>query len=100
PDPLTLPSFPTRRSSDLQQELGFARQGPGQRHALLLAAGELVGPGPLAAGQLDLRQGLGPALESVGRVEAEHDVVEHPLPGQQADRKSTRLNSSHVKISY
>src|SRR5690554_7511990 len=33
----------------------------------------------------------------------EPDVIHHPVPllrGGQGDRKSTRLNSSHVRISY
>src|SRR5690606_41550766 len=75
-----LPSFPTRRSSDLagliqdvKEEVvipGFRRLGP------MGLEGE-----PLAA-DLDLR------------------VEQAVRAGPVEDRKSTRLNSSHVKISY
>src|SRR5690606_41425430 len=76
-------SFPTRRSSDLMDRIGFkpdlartsARSGPGKGsrwHAWLPAA----------------LRGLPRSRPSPLR----------ELP--QRDRKSTRLNSSHVKISY
>src|SRR5690606_40493528 len=38
--------------------------------------------------------------EHVARFEAEHDDYNAILLKSLADRKSTRLNSSHVKISY
>src|SRR5699024_12099682 len=84
-----LHSFPTRRSSDLGQDLAdefgveragrfveehhlrLHRQGARDRHPLLLTAGELIGVGAGLVRQPDL-----------------------------LDRKSTRLNSSHVSISY
>src|SRR5690606_41606514 len=83
-----LPSFPTRRSSDLvegavgehQQQLPFAAR---QRQLVL----DLV-PDQVEAGQA-------PVLLRAGEV---HPVV--VVPEQGGDRKSTRLNSSHVKISY
>src|SRR5690606_39984073 len=76
--PPTLHSPPTRRSSDL----GPAR--PGAEHVAI---------GEAAAGDesTEVVQAMAPGDE-VGHV----DVV-----GVEAqDRKSTRLNSSHVKISY
>src|SRR5207253_9485977 len=90
--PRALHSFPTRRSSDLFADAGAAllslhdsgRLGP--RWAWVLA-----GEGPAAS---SLRRSLSPALRPhvhlVGRVD------ERLLQ----DRKSTRLNSSHVAISY
>ena len=63
-------------------------EGPGDRHALLLAAGELVREAVLLAGQADeVEHGrhlladhvLGPA----DHLEGEGDVLEHGLVGQQ-----------------
>src|SRR5699024_4776242 len=55
-----VPSFPTRRSSDLPRP---GRQGPGDRHALLLTAGELAGVLVAMTGHLHevehLHHGLG-----------------------------------------
>ena len=65
-----------------QQQLGVADQRAGQRGALLLAAGQLVGPGLLAAGEADLGQRLRPR-SAASPVEAEHHVVEDALPRQQ-----------------
>src|SRR5690606_41840440 len=69
-----LHSFPTRRSSDLQVE----------DHARLAQAHEVAVP-------LDEARHREPALEV-------DDL--RGLPDVARDRKSTRLNSSHVKISY
>src|SRR5206468_12210673 len=68
-----LPSFPTRRSSDL---------------GLLVAEGVLLGP-------LDGRE-----IVSVGIKQLEDDGVINGHDQPAADRKSTRLNSSHDQISY
>src|SRR5436305_11413718 len=73
-NPRDLHSFPTRRSSDLQsaraRNVGAARL----RHAHVAAGG--------------LQRGVG----------ARHIIrSKEPHP---RDRKSTRLNSSHVRISY
>src|SRR5690606_41023093 len=81
-------SFPTRRSSDLECRHLYRRAGDrlrGDRESDLPAAGYWNDPGPVhhrilvCAGLLSKRD-----LQSL-RVQ---------------DRKSTRLNSSHVKISY
>src|SRR5690242_20832826 len=75
-----LHSFPTRRSSDL---------GPPRR------AG---GVGPVAGGEAG-DQLRGASLRPVGEVADEDRAV----PGRvlrPEDRKSTRLNSSHMSISY
>src|SRR5699024_12430805 len=81
-----LPSFPTRRSSDLGR-IG-ARLGDGQRQFVREAAGgrhgvKLVGQGKAVARRAE-QDGL-----AVGWT-----------PDGKSDRKSTRLNSSHVSISY
>src|SRR5690606_41811029 len=75
-----LPSFPTRRSSDLDENPGEVRRGGARVHDLdPLVASEVVGAASV------------PVARRIG-----HDFIEQHL----ADRKSTRLNSSHVKISY
>src|SRR5690606_42155724 len=77
-----LHSFPTRRSSDLPAR--GDRRGPGD---------PLAGcTGTLAAGRPRLRRGR--AAAGRGPLPRRH---RQPARG---DRKSTRLNSSHVKISY
>src|SRR5438067_3764128 len=59
--------------------------------AMLVAALEEIGHG------LDARVGMGAHTVDPGRgLERPEMVEEHPW----ADRKSTRLNSSHVSISY
>src|SRR5690606_39517747 len=79
-DPRALPSFPTRRSSDLVEE--HHRVGPAP-HLLRQLPAFLVAH---IAGRRTDEPGHGVALHVLGHV--------------QGDRKSTRLNSSHVKISY
>src|SRR5690606_41423087 len=73
-------SFPTRRSSDLPLDGVADPIEDGDDDAVLLA--DEGGP--------DTEGGLGGGAAAV--VDGEQDVV--------GDRKSTRLNSSHVKISY
>src|SRR5207249_8342512 len=81
-----LPPFPTRRSSDLRVQprvLGRAQH----RHQAGVHA--LVGE----------REGLG-HREAVGQLH-DTEVMAVPAAGVAGqDRKSTRLNSSHVSISY
>ena len=60
-----------------------ADQRAGQRGALLLTAGELVRPRPLAAGEADLGERLRAALGGVAGPQAQHHVVEQALPRQQ-----------------
>src|SRR5690606_41293573 len=72
-----LPSFPTRRSSDLLLD------DRGQ-HQRLLGGGQRQAGG--AAGPRALQRGVHRVVGAAQQVEV--------------DRKSTRLNSSHVKISY
>ena len=49
-----------------QQQLGPLGQRPGQRHALPLPAGQLVGLAPLIALELDQLQQLGDARVDLG----------------------------------
>src|SRR5690606_41460774 len=81
---LGLPSFPTRRSSDLGELAGNA---PYLDHGLGCAMGQHHRHLQEDAEEITDVVGavLGEALGAVAALE---------------DRKSTRLNSSHVKISY
>src|SRR5690606_25489511 len=67
-----------------EQQLRFAHQRAGQRHPLLLAAGELARPGALTPGQADLGQRFAALGAGAAAAQAEDDVAQHPLPRQQA----------------
>src|SRR5690606_39686069 len=94
PHPRARPPFPTRRSSDLRsgRALPFpAVMGPVPRGRALVDEGkELV----------EERGGEGPQVLHPDDAGAVHKVRGGKRPDQVLDRKSTRLNSSHVKISY
>src|SRR5699024_12393376 len=77
-----LPSFPTRRSSDLRNWVGAALSRKVRDNAV-----ELPLPEPLTAIDTLLHEEIKDLRAEVRGVEAR-------------DRKSTRLNSSHVSISY
>src|SRR5207249_11495479 len=100
PAPPPPPPFPTRRSSDLVVV-------PDRRPGLTEPAD---GPLPVLRGRRDRQVPLAQAggHPEHGRGGEDHAVV-HALeeltrgerePDAQRDRKSTRLNSSHVSISY
>src|SRR5690606_41723712 len=57
-------------------------------------------PPPLFAQPVDLFEELGEHIRHLGRVDQEAVVAVRTLDLPVQDRKSTRLNSSHVKISY
>src|SRR5439155_25699834 len=84
-----LHSFPTRRSSDLQS----GRRVGGAESLLHHASGFPVGDRRLrtAHAPREVPHLLGEAVVPV--------LLEHGI-GPALDRKSTRLNSSHVAISY
>src|SRR5690606_41795247 len=95
-DPL---SFPTRRSSDLERAAA-GNAGAGNDKAPL-DSGALR---TLSGGEGGIR-----TLDTVSRIHAfqacsfnHSDTSPDPVRGVHPveDRKSTRLNSSHVKISY
>src|SRR5699024_12673880 len=82
---LDLHSFPTRRSSDLA---AGALERSAQEHVELL---ELIVAGDIARAGALMRQHIGHVRGVwAGRPESDDGK----------DRKSTRLNSSHVSISY
>src|SRR5207253_7706496 len=94
--PLLLPSFPTRRSSDLGSRNLLGRlerpaageDGQPTEDPLLLRCEQVVAPAD--------RRPQGPLpLRRIARAAGQQRKA--PLD---ADRKSTRLNSSHVAISY
>src|SRR5207249_8289903 len=90
--PLPLPSFPTRRSSDLAALGSAAAAGAG---GFALAGTLALNGGFLAA--IRTSEGTGRALAAIPLLWLELLVVG---AGTGIDRKSTRLNSSHVSISY
>src|SRR5690606_41083652 len=95
--PLYLPSFPTRRSSDLHPHRvppAHVRGGVvGTRRASDLPDLRPLHEFVVLPPQVDL-----PEVAEVPAV-ADDAVLGGQRPGEE-DRKSTRLNSSHVKISY
>src|SRR5207245_9058319 len=89
--PRALPSFPTRRSSDLEtfEDAIAARL---RDHGLTVASVESVTLGALAGALAGASTDGGPFLGGL--------VTLDPAGERGADRKSTRLNSSHGSISY
>src|SRR5690606_41586985 len=86
-----LPSFPTRRSSDLL--CGCAQ------HRLIVPEPNPVGAPVTAASNAFFFGAKQPRTVAECPSNAIDEVRIHQNIGQ-SDRKSTRLNSSHVKISY
>src|SRR5690606_41294967 len=91
--PQELPAFPTRRSSDLPAQVSIEEESFEQGDALRDEIAAFLhairtGTEPLVTGEDGLR-----ALETAMRIT---ELVQR----SSRDRKSTRLNSSHVKISY
>src|SRR5690606_39496079 len=95
---LLLLSFPTRRSSDLGARRAHRRRA-GDRSADaqrdLTPAVRCRRPGPPCARERRARSSLGWTCPPTPG-----GPVTDLLPDLRRDRKSTRLNSSHVKISY
>src|SRR5690606_42023213 len=82
-------SFPTRRSSDLGKAGDFQAPVVERQHALkFLSIGNPMANRSLLYELLSTGQPLEIQKESL------------KILGEHEDRKSTRLNSSHVKISY
>src|SRR5699024_12151748 len=90
--PPALHSFPTRRSSDLVID------GDGAQLYRELA---FLGPGYLTDVVGQARQANGLAGEDGhGRLGLDDTIGHRLVMCREGDRKSTRLNSSHVSISY
>src|SRR5207249_10573219 len=96
--PPGLPPFPTRRSSDLEprHEIELGR-GVAQRANGVADIADLLGqrdrvPHRRPAGLVVVRARRVGDRDRLRRIE-DRDILEQ-------DRKSTRLNSSHVSISY
>src|SRR5690606_40997414 len=86
-----LHSFPTRRSSDLYSLVNR----PGGLGSKYRASGPQPPSGFRSKGGYPaILPRIGSGLLSSGRKQ------DAPNPPRRTDRKSTRLNSSHVKISY
>src|SRR5690606_41618843 len=82
-DLLHLLSFPTRRSSDLS--MSFSRSPGG-----VSSTRSVISCGPLLAASIALKPCFAAPIEVLVPTSTSGGI----------DRKSTRLNSSHVKISY
>src|SRR5690606_40966470 len=94
--PCRLTTFPTRRSSDLSEPL------PSDYTWVIETFGGMS-PGPVLSVSPDRRYVafLGQiGLEQQSMSQRELELFSYDTGSQQIDRKSTRLNSSHVKISY
>src|SRR5690606_39309781 len=95
-----VPPFPTRRSSDLGLVVVVRVVLPdvvGHARGTEVRAGQPVVDRVLRADHPDVLQTPDPDLV-VGQERL--DLVEGTREAVDEDRKSTRLNSSHVKISY
>src|SRR5699024_12527950 len=88
-------SFPTRRSSDLYLGSSFAFIAPITASTQAESMGAALG-GVMLTGLLLAALGL--LVQKVGT--AWIGVLMPPVVMGSIDRKSTRLNSSHVSISY
>src|SRR5690606_41532551 len=90
-------TYPTRRSSDLAREIDGLVGPQLDAHDVALA-GDRVG----LAGTGHRRDPRAGRDDAFGKEESEREllVVAGRAHRDRQDRKSTRLNSSHVKISY
>src|SRR5699024_11826140 len=95
---LNLPSFPTRRSSDLavrqSGKLAYEKAGLGPEDVDVIEIHDCFSMTEIISSEElgFFNKGEGYIAVEQGRTKATGDV---PI-----DRKSTRLNSSHVSISY
>src|SRR5207253_9046876 len=90
---LDLHSFPTRRSSDLEKHIGVPSRSQEERIGL-----HLLGWFRFQFDKQSMNFASG--LAGVRRRLAPSCLTSFVLPLRGLDRKSTRLNSSHVAISY
>src|SRR5207253_10333755 len=96
----SLPSFPTRRSSDLQRFLFLA--GVGATPAGIRASlPNKPSPNPSSGGSHErISPHCSANCTTPWQRRPRKYVTEHMKRSTKPDRKSTRLNSSHVAISY
>src|SRR5690606_41758585 len=90
--PCTLHSFPTRRSSDLEHDAGGSAIRVDHRRGVVLR--RLAGEDPEVN-----EEWITDKDRFAFTWQSAPDRLTTPLV-REPDRKSTRLNSSHVKISY
>src|SRR5690606_41600501 len=99
-DPPYLHSFPTRRSSDLLFKI-FAPQY--EQDVRTAEANIEIAKANVSSAEMEVKR-IKPLVEKGIISEYELQTAEYNLASRKAtlaqDRKSTRLNSSHVKISY
>src|SRR5690606_40237436 len=94
---LDLPYFPTRRSSDL---IEFTIQ-QGKLWMLQCRVGKRTGFAAIKMAVDMVKEKLIDKEEAILRIEPNQlNQLLRPIFDVEQDRKSTRLNSSHVKISY
>src|SRR5207249_5721599 len=97
--PLDLPSFPTRRSSDLHLHDDCVG-GPSAVRPLKRASRGRKVRRARRPGQKRTSLGVDRAVDAIVVATASDVGGEDDLRAEWIDRKSTRLNSSHVSISY
>src|SRR5690606_39530040 len=94
--PSPTPPFPTRRSSDLFDGFGKRRMAAPVQQIEIETVGAETAQAAFASGDCAIARGI--ARQDLADQE---DFVAAAINGfADQDRKSTRLNSSHVKISY
>src|SRR5207249_10436022 len=94
-----LPSFPTRRSSDLRRGMRRPSSSTSPSSAASSTDGKHNDNGRI----VDRREGTSRVLKTLFRMRNRNSTIYCLLDlfgHNQLDRKSTRLNSSHVSISY
>src|SRR5690606_40493610 len=94
-----LPSFPTRRSSDLLHATVFTRDIDRALHFARRLPCGTISINQFSEGDVKTPFGGYKRSGSLARDNGT-EAIQQYLQTKTIDRKSTRLNSSHVKISY
>src|SRR5690606_41482538 len=97
-DLLDLHSFPTRRSSDLCSSAWSTLITSSMRREMSLANRSLIVVAVIACPSENLRPVVMLGVQYSHEAQARRPIELARV--KEKDRKSTRLNSSHVKISY
>src|SRR5690606_41684817 len=95
-----LHSFPTRRSSDLVRKISLSEPNSTTTFASIDSARFAVAIWPLMSNRLVVDHVAVSGLKGWIVRDEKGNFNFEDLLTQDPDRKSTRLNSSHVKISY